>query len=151
MLVYNPTIEHRCCRSGPWYAQTNEGFIVRKLSAVENARNIMTQGTEWGVWKWLTEKKRVREAADQARAALDALEKEIKSTWSEELKLAYTTCYPTTAAGSERETKRPHGRESHQDLIRRRSPPSDESYKKTMRPTMPMRLRRKSSPRPSNI
>jgi hypothetical protein len=30
----------------------------------------MTEGQEWGVWKWLTEKRRVREAADRATEAL---------------------------------------------------------------------------------
>ena len=30
---------------------------MRKLPAVEEARAIMTQGIEWGVWKWLMEKK----------------------------------------------------------------------------------------------
>ena len=33
---------------------------MRKLSAVENARVVMTEGVEWGVWKWMLEKKRVR-------------------------------------------------------------------------------------------
>jgi hypothetical protein len=49
----------------------------------------MTQGMEWGVWKWLTEKKRVRAIADVARAALDELEMKVKLTWSDEYKLAY--------------------------------------------------------------
>ena len=62
---------------------------MRKLPAVENARAIMTEGSEWGVWKWMLEKKRVRHTADEARAALDALEKKVKATWSDELKLAY--------------------------------------------------------------
>jgi hypothetical protein len=34
---------------------------MRKLPVVEDARAIMKEGTEWGVWKWLVEKKRVRE------------------------------------------------------------------------------------------
>ena len=62
---------------------------MRKLSAVENARATMTEGVEWGIWKWMLEKKRVRHTADEARAALDELEKKVKATWSEELKLAY--------------------------------------------------------------
>ncbi len=49
---------------------------MRKLPAVEEARAIMTEGTEWGVWRWLLEKKRVREIADKARAALDDFEDE---------------------------------------------------------------------------
>jgi hypothetical protein len=62
---------------------------MRKLPAVENARAIMTQGTEWGVWKWLLEKKRVRGIADEARAALDEFEMKVKATWSDDLKIAY--------------------------------------------------------------
>lgn len=62
---------------------------MRKLSAVEDARAIMTEGTEWGVWKWLLEKKRVRGIADEARAALDEFEMKVKATWSDDLKIAY--------------------------------------------------------------
>ena len=49
----------------------------------------MTEGMEWGVWKWLTEKNRVREVADEARAALDEQEIQVKQSWPEEYKLAY--------------------------------------------------------------
>ena len=62
---------------------------MRKIPAVEDARAIMTEGMEWGVWKWLTEKKRVREIADQARAALDEQEAKIKADWPDDLKIAY--------------------------------------------------------------
>jgi hypothetical protein len=62
---------------------------MRKIPAVEEARTIMTNGMQWGVWKWLLEKRHVREAADHARAALDEAEKKIKAGWSDELKLAY--------------------------------------------------------------
>ena len=62
---------------------------MKKLEAVENARAIMTQGMEWGVWKWLLEKKRVREIADEARAALDDQEMKVKLSWSDDLKIAY--------------------------------------------------------------
>ena len=62
---------------------------MKKLSAVEDARAIMKEGLEWGVWKWLSEKKRVRALADEARAALDELEMKVKSAWPDEYKLAY--------------------------------------------------------------
>ena len=62
---------------------------MKKLPAVEDARSVMTEGTEWGVWKWLTEKRRVRGIADKARAALDDLEMKVKLTWSDDLKIAY--------------------------------------------------------------
>ncbi len=62
---------------------------MRKLAAVQHARVVMTEGTEWGVWKWLLEKKRVRAIADEARAALDEFERKVKVTWSDDLKIAY--------------------------------------------------------------
>src|ERR1700759_3386035 len=62
---------------------------MKKLPAVEQARAIMTEGTEWGVWKWLGEKKRVRAIADEARSALDEVEMKVKLTWSDDLKLVY--------------------------------------------------------------
>jgi len=62
---------------------------VKKISAVEDARAIMTEGIEWGVWKWLMEKKRVRVIADEARAALDDCEMKVKLSWDDDYKLAY--------------------------------------------------------------
>lgn len=62
---------------------------MQKLEAVENARSLMLEAQEWPVWRWLTEKRRVREAADQANEALDKLEEKIKGSWSDELKHAY--------------------------------------------------------------
>jgi len=62
---------------------------MKKLAAVEDARNIMTEGIEWGVWKWLMEKKRVRDLADKARAALDDCEMKVKLTWNDDFKIAY--------------------------------------------------------------
>jgi hypothetical protein len=62
---------------------------MRKLEAVEIARDLMTQGSEWGVWRWLLEKPRVRRAADRATEALAAANAKVKSAWSEDLKSAY--------------------------------------------------------------
>ena len=62
---------------------------MKKLPAVEEARAIMTEGMEWGVWKWLMEKKRVRQIADDARTALDELEIQVKLKWPDQYKLAY--------------------------------------------------------------
>jgi hypothetical protein len=62
---------------------------MKKLPAVEEARAIMQEGMEWGVWKWLMEKKRVREIADHARTALDELEIQVKLKWPDEYKLVY--------------------------------------------------------------
>jgi hypothetical protein len=62
---------------------------MKKLPAVEEARTIMTEGMGWGVWKWLMEKKRVRQIADDARTALDELEIQVKLKWPDQYKLAY--------------------------------------------------------------
>ena len=64
---------------------------MKKLEAVETSRAIMTQGLEWGVFKWLLEKPKVRKIADRATAALNDAEDKVKATWSDELKLAYNS------------------------------------------------------------
>ena len=82
------------------------GLHMRKLPAVEDARAIMTEGMEWGVWKWLMEKKRVRAIADEARAALDEFEMKVKATWSDELKIAYNQL---VSQDGDAETSAPEG------------------------------------------
>ncbi len=62
---------------------------MQKLIAVEEARRVLTEGKEWSIWRWLLEKRRVRTTADAGTAALDDLEKKVKSGWSPDLKKAY--------------------------------------------------------------
>jgi len=62
---------------------------MKKLEAVETARAIMTEGLEWGVFKWLLEKPKVRKIADKATEALNDAEDKVKATWSDDLKHAY--------------------------------------------------------------
>src|SRR6516225_1490307 len=62
---------------------------MRKLIPVEEAKALMNEAKDWGVWRWLTEKRRVRAAADAAVDALGDLEKKVKASWSEDLKKAY--------------------------------------------------------------
>jgi hypothetical protein len=62
---------------------------MKKLEAVEEARATMTAGKEWGVFKWLMEKRKVRQIADRATEALNDAEDKVKATWSDELKKAY--------------------------------------------------------------
>jgi hypothetical protein len=62
---------------------------MKKLEAVEEARFTMTQGMEWGVFKWLMEKPKVRKIADRATEALNNAEDKVKATWGDDLKLAY--------------------------------------------------------------
>ncbi|HTP36701.1 MAG TPA: hypothetical protein VMJ75_31210 [Candidatus Acidoferrales bacterium] len=62
---------------------------MQKLDSVEEAKALLNEAKDWGVWRWLTEKKRVRAAADVAWADLEKVEKEIKSSWGDELRKAY--------------------------------------------------------------
>lgn len=62
---------------------------MKKLIEVEVAQALMAEAIDWSVVKWLSEKKRVRRAADKANAVLDAVEKEIQGEWPEELRTAF--------------------------------------------------------------
>jgi hypothetical protein len=63
--------------------------MMKRLSEVDDAKTLMTEATDWSVFKWLFEKRRVRESADQANAALDKLNHAVKARWSEDVKAAY--------------------------------------------------------------
>ena len=62
---------------------------MQKLREVEEARAIMTDAGQWSMWRWLTEKPKVRRIADVATAALADANAQVKETWSDELKAAY--------------------------------------------------------------
>jgi hypothetical protein len=49
----------------------------------------MTEAMKWSVMKWLREKKNVRKTADEANAALDELNREVKQRWPDSVKSAY--------------------------------------------------------------
>jgi erythromycin esterase-like protein len=72
---------------------------MKTLPEVETAKELMTEAAKWSVMKWLREKKRVRRAADQANAALDGLNAEIKQGWPETLRTAYDAL-ATESAGA---------------------------------------------------
>jgi len=62
---------------------------MRKLVEVEEAKELMTAASEWSVWRWLIEKKRVRATADRAVEALNEMEKKVKGTWEDQHHKAY--------------------------------------------------------------
>ncbi len=62
---------------------------MRKLSEVEEAKALMTEAVDWSVFTWLFQKRRVRETADRANAALDNLNRSAKARWSADVKSAY--------------------------------------------------------------
>lgn len=61
---------------------------MKKLARVEEAKVLMSEARDWSVWRWLMEKRRVRETADRATEALGELDKKVKAAWSEELRKA---------------------------------------------------------------
>ncbi|MGE5109644.1 MAG: hypothetical protein ACM3JB_02220 [Acidobacteriaceae bacterium] len=62
---------------------------MKKLTEVEQARALMTEAIEWSVMKWLSQKKRVRRAADRANEVLNASEAEIQKKWSPQFRSIY--------------------------------------------------------------
>ena len=62
---------------------------MKILPEVEDAKALMIEATDWSLFRWLFEKRRVRETADQGNAALDKLNKAVKSRWNSDVKAAY--------------------------------------------------------------
>ena len=62
---------------------------MKKLQEVETAKALMTEAVDWSIFKWLWEKSKVREVADNANAALDSLNRKTKKQWRDELREAY--------------------------------------------------------------
>jgi hypothetical protein len=96
----------------------------------------MTEGIGWGVLKWMMEKRRVREAADEARAALDDVEKKVKAAWSDDLKHAYNHLLSEDKRGKRRHKNASVGKtvkaqkidEHVMDAVRRVMQADDEAY-----------------------
>lgn len=76
---------------------------MRKLPEVQQAKDLMREAMDWSTFKWLWEKSRVRETADRANAALDRMERTVKSHWSAEGKAAYKLLTPKTTASKRQE------------------------------------------------
>jgi hypothetical protein len=62
---------------------------MKKLSEVEDAKALMNVAKDWGIWRWLLEKGRVRATADRAVDALGELEARVKASWSDDQRRAY--------------------------------------------------------------
>jgi len=62
---------------------------MHKLPAVEEAKALFAEAREWGMWKWLSEKRRARRTADAAWEALEACENRVKAKWSPETRAAF--------------------------------------------------------------
>ena len=80
-----------------------------KLPEVETAKALMTEAMQWSVMKWLREKKKVRQSADRANAALDRLSETVKGRWNNGMKAAYDVLVAQAASGpsADRQKKQP--------------------------------------------
>src|SRR5271166_1746431 len=80
---------------------------MRKLIEVQAAKELMSEAIDWGMFKWLFEKSRVRETADRANDALDRLERSVKAQWSEQLREAARELPAQGVAAARRSQKGP--------------------------------------------
>ena len=79
---------------------------MQKLAPVEEAKSLFNEAKEWGVWRWLTEKKRARSTADAAWAALEEYESKVKDAWSDDLKRAYLEACAEAALDGKAKSRR---------------------------------------------
>jgi hypothetical protein len=114
---------------------------MQKLPPVEEAKALFAEAKEWGVWRWLTEKRRARETADAAWAALDEYEKKMKESWSDDIRKAYRELEALSAANADGRAKRSYekAREEASDIdddtkaaVRKVKDADDEAYKARM-------------------
>jgi hypothetical protein len=53
---------------------------MHKLPPVEEAKALFEEAKDWGVWSWLTEKRKLRQTADAAWAALEECEAKVRAS-----------------------------------------------------------------------
>lgn len=91
---------------------------MRKLPEVEEAKALMNEAISWSVMKWLREKKRVRQVADRANAALDELDRSIKARWSAEIRVAYDELCAQSSAKERHSQPSPKNSDVNTDGVR---------------------------------
>lgn len=101
---------------------------MHKIQEVEQAKSLMTEAMEWSVMRWLREKKRVRKAADQANAALDAMNRTVKDSWSHELSAAYNELESTKGASRANHSQKPAIRPDTRELARKVKEADDQAH-----------------------
>ncbi|MGB8065578.1 MAG: hypothetical protein WCF26_27080 [Candidatus Sulfotelmatobacter sp.] len=94
----------------------------------------MTEAMKWSVMKWLREKKNVRKTADQANAALDKLNREVKQRWPDSVKSAYEALEahsspPAQGDRNHRKPSSPTGESGTPLLARKLKDANDEAYR----------------------
>jgi hypothetical protein len=73
---------------------------MKKIPEVEGAKALMIEATDWSVFRWLFEKRRVRETADRANATLDRLNHVVKSRWNSDVRAAYKELVAKAGGGT---------------------------------------------------
>jgi len=79
---------------------------MKKITEVEEAKTLMTEAQTWGIWRWLTEKRRVRLAADDCNDALSRAEKKVIESWPEDMRAAYEHLVSEAAGAKKRHSKK---------------------------------------------
>jgi hypothetical protein len=78
---------------------------MKKIPEVLDAKALMTEAQEWGIWRWLTEKRKVRLAADACNDALKRAEHNVIASWPEEMRAAYEELSFPTKGGKHHRKK----------------------------------------------
>lgn len=99
---------------------------MEKVSAVETAKELMTEAVGWSVMKWLREKKTVRKMADQANAALDQLNAAVKDRWPDDLRAAYGSLVENAAGNHKARSQREPAANSQAILSARKVKEADD-------------------------
>jgi len=78
---------------------------MKKILEVAEAKALMIEATDWSVFRWLFEKRRVRETADRANVTLDRLNHVVKSRWNSDVKAAYKELVAKAGGGTGRQKR----------------------------------------------
>lgn len=107
---------------------------MRKLPEVQEAKELMNAAMDWSTFKWLFEKSRVRATADRANAALDKLNRAVKTKWSKEAKATYKKLSAKTARAArhlEKDQQPAESNESETDLLIEKVIKADDAARRT--------------------
>jgi len=114
---------------------------MHKLPPVEEAKALFEEAKDWGVWRWLTEKRRARQTADQAWEAFDECEGKLMASWSDSVRKAYRELEAQAAANADGRARRSYerAREEAKDIapeikaaVQRLQKADEEAYKARM-------------------
>lgn len=83
---------------------------MQKLAPVEEAKTLFEEAKEWGLWRWLTEKRRARQTADRAWQAFDEHEGKVKASWSDLVQKAFREAEAQAAANADGRARRAYER-----------------------------------------